>query len=109
MFCVQACARAVGLLSRVHLDIILERLESLANSELNRRSSRLLGLMKDARTDGEIERARITLLRCYAAIATQAPPSQLFPKLESGLIQWLLLQMSQARVSTVLLILDIKL
>uniref|UniRef100_A0A1B6KA60 Maestro heat-like repeat-containing protein family member 1 n=1 Tax=Graphocephala atropunctata TaxID=36148 RepID=A0A1B6KA60_9HEMI len=93
----KACARAVGLLSRVHLNLVLTRLESLTNSELNRRSSRLLGLMKDPRADLEVERARITLLRCYAEVANQAPPSSLLPHLEDGLMTWLISQLSQAK------------
>ncbi|XP_046676920.1 maestro heat-like repeat-containing protein family member 1 isoform X2 [Homalodisca vitripennis] len=95
----KACARAVGLLSRIHLNVVLTRLESLTHSELNRRSSRLLGLMKDTRADLEVERARITLLRCYAEVANQAPPSSLLPHLEDGLMTWLISQLSQAKES----------
>lgn len=50
----QACARAIGLLSRVHLSLVLTRLEAMTLSELNRRPSRLLGLMKDPRADLEV-------------------------------------------------------
>uniref|UniRef100_A0A1B6DAP1 Maestro heat-like repeat-containing protein family member 1 n=1 Tax=Clastoptera arizonana TaxID=38151 RepID=A0A1B6DAP1_9HEMI len=90
----KACADAIGILSRVHLDLVSSRLESLRQSELSRRSSRLLGLIKDNRLDSEVERARVTLLRCYAAVATQAPSKQFLPKLENGLIEWLLQQIS---------------
>ncbi|XP_054283514.1 maestro heat-like repeat-containing protein family member 1 [Macrosteles quadrilineatus] len=90
----KACARGVGLLSRVHLSLVLSRLDSVSQSELNRRSSRLLGLMKDTRADLEVERARITLLRCYAEVANQAPPSALLPCLEDGLMNWLISQLN---------------
>jgi len=93
----KACARGVGLLSRVHLSLVLSRLDSVAQSELNRRSSRLLGLMKDPRADMEVERARVTLLRCYAEMANQAAPSALLPRLEEGLMSWLISQLTLAK------------
>lgn len=76
----------------------MSRLDSLSQSELNRRSSRLLGLMKDNRTDAEIECARITLLRCYAAVAREANPSLFLPKIEDGLMQWLIVQLNTVKV-----------
>lgn len=47
----------------------------------------------------KVERARVTLLRCYAEVANQAPASALLPRLEDGLMDWLITQLSQAKVS----------
>ncbi|CAB0004688.1 unnamed protein product, partial [Nesidiocoris tenuis] len=47
------CARAVGILATAHLDMVLNRLENIAQTELNKRNSRLLGLMKDSRAEAE--------------------------------------------------------
>ncbi|XP_075211694.1 maestro heat like repeat family protein c11.1 isoform X2 [Lycorma delicatula] len=89
----KACARATGIMSRKHLNLILSRLDALSHSELNRRSSRLLGFMKDNRTDAEIECARITLLRCFAAVASEANPSIFLPRIDE-LMQWLIGQLN---------------
>lgn len=80
------------------MNLVLSRLDALTHSELSRRSNRLMGLMKDNRLDNEVERARVTLLRCYAAVAIQAPSKQFLPRLEEGLMQWLLGQMTSIRV-----------
>ncbi|RZF41045.1 hypothetical protein LSTR_LSTR002677 [Laodelphax striatellus] len=90
----KACAQATGIVSRVHLDLVLSRLESLAQSELNKRSSRLLGLMKDTRTDAQIECCRITLLRCYAQVAAHAKPAHFLARIQPGLMQWLIAQLN---------------
>lgn len=47
----------------------------------------------------KVERARVTLLRCYSEVANQAPASALLPRLEDGLMDWLITQLSQAKVS----------
>ncbi|XP_039279255.1 maestro heat-like repeat-containing protein family member 1 isoform X2 [Nilaparvata lugens] len=93
----KACAQATGIVSRVHLELVLARLESLAASELNKRSSRLLGLMKDARTDAQVECARITLLRCYAQVAAHAEPARFLARCEPTIMQWLIKQLNYAK------------
>lgn len=93
---IKICARAIGILSSAHLDMVLGRLETIAQTELNRRNSRLLGLMKDTKVDAEIEKCREVLLECYAAIAQRCPLMELFPKLET-LTQWILSQIIVAK------------
>lgn len=94
LFDSKACARATGIMSRKHLNLILSRLDSLAQTELNRQSSRLLGLMKNTKADAEVECARITLLRCYASVATEANPVYFIPRIDEILIQWLITQLN---------------
>lgn len=93
---IKVCARAVGILSSAHLEMVLGRLETIAQTELNRRNSRLLGLMKDLKVEAEIEKCREVLLECYAAIAQRCPLMELFPKLET-LTQWILSQITIAK------------
>lgn len=50
----QACARGVGMMAKVHLNLVLTRLDQVTHTELSRRPSRLLGLMKDPRVDFEV-------------------------------------------------------
>ncbi|XP_073987076.1 maestro heat like repeat family protein c11.1 isoform X1 [Rhodnius prolixus] len=90
------CARAVGILSTAHLDMVLARLEAIAQSELNKRNSRLLGLMKDSKADAEMEKCRECLLESYAAIAHRCPLMELLPKLDM-LTTWITTQISVAK------------
>ncbi|KAK9509950.1 hypothetical protein O3M35_004832 [Rhynocoris fuscipes] len=93
---VKECARAVGILSTAHLDMVLARLESIAQSELNKRNSRLLGLMKDSKADAEMEKCRESLLESYAAIAHRCPLMEILPKLDS-LTTWITSQITIAK------------
>ncbi|KAL1124144.1 hypothetical protein AAG570_001914, partial [Ranatra chinensis] len=92
----KACARAVGILSTAHLDLVLGRLETIAQTELSRRNSRLLGLMKDSKAEAEMEKCREALLDCYASIANRCPLMELLPKLDS-LSTWIKSQITAAK------------
>uniref|UniRef100_A0A8D8WXD3 Maestro heat-like repeat-containing protein family member 1 n=2 Tax=Cacopsylla melanoneura TaxID=428564 RepID=A0A8D8WXD3_9HEMI len=89
----QTCAKAVGIVARSHLSLVLSRLDTLVKSELTRKSSRLLGLLRDTRQENEIERARLTLLYSYAYVVIEAPPGELAPHI-STLCQFLLAQLT---------------
>uniref|UniRef100_A0A0K8STS1 HEAT repeat-containing protein 7A n=1 Tax=Lygus hesperus TaxID=30085 RepID=A0A0K8STS1_LYGHE len=90
------CARAVGILATAHLDMVLSRLDGIAQTELNRRNSRLLGLMKDSKAEAEMEKCREAILECYAAIANRCPLMELLPKLDT-LSQWIMSQITVAK------------
>lgn len=100
-YVLQACARAVGICARKHLNLVLLKLEKLVKEELTRKSSRLLGFMKDMKHEGEVERMRLTLLLCYGELALGAPSCELLPHLEQGIAQWVLQQLQTAKVRTV--------
>lgn len=89
----------MGILSRRHAPLVLERLRVHAKEELNRRPSRLLGLMKDTRQEEGTTRSRITLLLCYAESALEAPVVEFLPHVDSDLAPWLLEQLAAAKVS----------
>lgn len=97
----QACARAVGICTRNHLNLVLVKLEKLVKEELTRKSSRLLSFMKDVKHEGEVERIRLTLLLCYGELALEASGSELLPHLEQGIAQWVLQQLHTAKVRAV--------
>nr|CAD7601307.1 unnamed protein product [Timema genevievae] len=90
-------ARALGLCAREHLHPLLARLERLATEELARKSSRLLGFMKDSRHELELERLKTSLLLCYGEVALEAPGTQLLPRLEHGPAAWVLAQLRGAK------------
>nr|CAD7453186.1 unnamed protein product [Timema tahoe] len=95
--CPQSVARALGLCAREHLHPLLARLERLATEELARKSSRLLGFMKDSRHELELERLKTSLLLCYGEVALEAPGTQLLPRLEHGPAAWVLAQLRGAK------------
>jgi len=79
--------------------LVLLKLEKLGKEELTRKSSRLLGFMKDMKHESEVERVRLTLLLCYGEVALEAPGAQLLPRLEQhGIMQWVLQQLQTAKV-----------
>nr|CAD7445664.1 unnamed protein product [Timema bartmani] len=93
----KSVARALGLCAREHLHPLLARLERLATEELARKSSRLLGFMKDSRHELELERLKTSLLLCYGEVALEAPGTQLLPRLEHGPAAWVLAQLRGAK------------
>nr|CAD7435661.1 unnamed protein product [Timema monikensis] len=97
ILCPQGVARALGLCAREHLHPLLARLERLAAEELARKSSRLLGFMKDSRHELELERLKTSLLLCYGEVALEAPGTQLLPRLEHGPAAWVLAQLRGAK------------
>ena len=81
---------------------MLLKLEKLGKEELTRKSSRLLGFMKDVKHESEVERVRLTLLLCYGEVALEASGTQLLPRLEQhGIVQWVLQQLQTAKVRSV--------
>jgi hypothetical protein len=94
----QACARAVGICARNHLELALLKLEKLGKEELTRKSSRLLSFMKDVKHEVEVDRVRLTLLLCYGEVVLEASDTKLLPQLEQGIAQWVLQQMQTAKV-----------
>jgi hypothetical protein len=97
----QACARAVGISARNHLELVLLKLEKLGKEELTRKSSRLLSFMKDAKHEVEVDRVRLTLLLCYGEVVLEASSTELLPQLEQGIAQWVLQQMQNAKVRAI--------
>ncbi|XP_068084667.1 maestro heat-like repeat-containing protein family member 1 [Anabrus simplex] len=90
----KACSRAVGICARHHVDMVLQKLEALRKDELSRKSSRLLSFMKDVKHEGELDRVRLTLLLCYGEVALEAPGTELLPRLEHAVTEWVLHQLN---------------
>lgn len=81
---------------------MLLKLEKLGKEELIRKSSRLLGFMKDVKHESEVERVRLTLLLCYGEVAIEASGTQLLPRLEQhGFVEWVLQQLQTAKVRSI--------
>jgi hypothetical protein len=93
----------VGIVASKHLTLVLSRLDALVKSELTRKSSRLLGLLRDTRQEMEIEKARLTLLYSYAYVVKEAPPSELAPQL-ANLCQFFISQLTICKVNLFLLV-----
>lgn len=44
----------MGIVARKHLDLVLSRLDTLVKAELTRKSSRLLGLLRDTKQEASL-------------------------------------------------------
>ncbi|XP_037068499.1 maestro heat-like repeat-containing protein family member 1 [Pollicipes pollicipes] len=78
----QGCALALGLVSSVHLDPVLAKLDQVARAELTKKPTGLLGLMKDTKGEAAQERMRATVILCYGQVAMMAPQHLLLERFE---------------------------
>lgn len=90
------CARAVGIISRKHVVTVLSYLKNASNNELTRKTSRLLGFVKDWKQEVESERARATLFLCYGQLVLEAPAEDTSPHLIT-ITNWLLTQFGMTK------------
>ncbi|KAK7115260.1 maestro heat-like repeat-containing protein family member 1 isoform X1 [Littorina saxatilis] len=80
------CAIAMGFTAASHLDTVLSKLESVAKNDMVRKSSGLLGFMKD-KSEGDIERVKATLMLCYGYVALYSPPSLIISRMEATILR----------------------
>ncbi|XP_043242349.1 maestro heat-like repeat-containing protein family member 1 isoform X3 [Amphibalanus amphitrite] len=78
----QGCAQALGLISSVHLDPVLAKLDQVARAELSKKPTGLLGFMKDTKGEAAQERMRATVILCYGQVALMAPQHLLLERFE---------------------------
>ncbi|KAK2577321.1 hypothetical protein KPH14_003451 [Odynerus spinipes] len=91
-------ARAVGICSKRHLDIVIKLMEEACMVEDARKIPvRLLGLVKDAKAIATAEAAKAGLLKCYAEIAQRGDVQQLYPLFEKNILSWIIRQLSDCK------------
>ncbi|XP_076448959.1 maestro heat-like repeat-containing protein family member 1 isoform X1 [Babylonia areolata] len=82
----EGCAIALGYTAASHLDSVLSKLENVAKNDMVRKSSGILGFMKD-KSEGDIERVKATLMLCYGYVALYSPPSLIISRMEATIIR----------------------
>ena len=73
-------------------------MELLQQSLLFRKTTKFLGLIKDSKSETDVETVRRMICECYSEILTEAPARLLLPKLKQ-LAQWFINQMQNSKVS----------
>jgi len=67
----EGCARAFGFSASSHLDQVIERLGLIAKTDMVRKSTGFMGLMKD-KTEADVARIKATLMLCYGFVTLYA-------------------------------------
>lgn len=80
------CAIAVGYCAATHLDVVLVKLEQVAKGEL-RKSSGLLGFIKDIKGDSEQEKIKATVILSYGYVALNASSTILTTRIETPILR----------------------
>ncbi|KAI4498116.1 hypothetical protein M0802_006940 [Mischocyttarus mexicanus] len=94
-------ARAVGICSKRHLDVVIKLMEEACMTEDTRKIPvRLLGLVKDSKAIATAEAAKAGLLRCYAEIAQRGDVEKLYPSFEKNILSWIIRQLSDCKELT---------
>ncbi|KAG7209580.1 hypothetical protein KM043_011242 [Ampulex compressa] len=94
-------ARAVGICSKRHLNIVLKLLEELCTVEDTRKvSMRLLGLVKDTKAAATVEASKSGLLKSYAEVANKGDSKMLYPIIEKQILLWILRQLNECKELT---------
>ncbi|KAH9515723.1 Maestro heat-like repeat-containing protein member 1 [Bulinus truncatus] len=82
----EGCAIAVGYTASSHLDTVLARLEKVAKNDMTKKSSGLLGILKD-KSDVNVEQVKATLMLCYGYVALYSPPSLIVSRMEATILR----------------------
>ncbi|XP_017784468.1 PREDICTED: maestro heat-like repeat-containing protein family member 1 [Nicrophorus vespilloides] len=99
----QACAEAIGICSRSHLQIVFDKLYAIRKDILLKKSSKFFsfGFMKDQKGDAEIERVRYVILASYAEICNEAPADALLRVVQTEILDFVLHELHNCKEFTI--------
>nr|CAI5839463.1 unnamed protein product [Callosobruchus analis] len=81
-------AEAVGICSRSHLQVVLDKLAMIRKEISNKKSKFLHFFIKDTKHELGIERLRYTVIYSYAEICNEAPPHKLLKVIEFEVLDY---------------------
>lgn len=86
-----ACSEAIGITSRVHLELVLDKLSIIRKDILLKKSSKFFQfmLMKDQKHDIGIERIRYVVVASYSEICKEATTDKLLKVIESEILDFI--------------------
>ncbi|KAJ8916184.1 hypothetical protein NQ315_016323 [Exocentrus adspersus] len=92
-------AEAVGICSRTHLQLVLDKLFQIRKDILTRKSSKFLhfSFMKDQKHDLAIDRLRYAVIYSYAEVCNEAPSDKLLRIIESEILNFVISELSNAK------------
>ncbi|GAB1601977.1 maestro heat-like repeat-containing protein family member 1 isoform X2 [Argonauta hians] len=82
----EGCAFAMGFAATSHLDAVLERLQGATKQDMVRKSSGILGFMRD-RNETDVEKVKATLILCYGHVTLFAPNTLLISRMEMTILK----------------------
>lgn len=82
----EGCAVAMGFAATSHLDAVLQRLQGATKHDMVRKSSGILGFMRD-KNDTDIEKVKATLILCYGYVTMFAPNTLLISRMEMTILK----------------------
>ncbi|XP_050312814.1 maestro heat-like repeat-containing protein family member 1 isoform X3 [Anthonomus grandis grandis] len=92
-----ACAESIGMASRVHLPLVLEKVHQIRKDALHKKPTKLFSFMKNHSHELTLERLRYVIINSYAEICTKAPSDQLLRVIENEILDFLLNELSLAK------------
>ena len=67
----QGCAAGYGYCASTHLDLVLDKMTTVVNNDMKKKSGGFLGLMSD-KSDKDIDMIKCTAYLCYGYAAAKA-------------------------------------
>lgn len=93
----QTYSEAVGICSRTHIQIVLDKFAEIRKNVLLKKSSKFFSFMKDQKHEMDIERLRYVVIYSYAEICNEAPADKILKVIESEILDYVLLELSAAK------------
>lgn len=92
-----SCAEAVGICSRTHLQIVLDKLGMIRKEVLSKKSSKFFPFIKDQKHEIGIDRLRYTVLYSYSEVCNEAPADKLLKVIESEILDYATNELENAK------------
>lgn len=94
-----ACAEAIGICSRVHLQYVLDKLSLIRRDILLKKSSKFLQLpfMKDQKRELNVERYRYVIICSYTEICNEASTDKLLKTIESEILDFVVGELNNCK------------
>ncbi|KAJ6639089.1 Maestro heat-like repeat-containing protein family member 1 [Pseudolycoriella hygida] len=94
-------ARSLGFISKVHLDIVLQKINSLVQEEGSRKSPGSffsgLNFMKDNQKESDMFKINVLALESYAHIVQTAPHDAVLKDIDSKMVYYLVKQLCETK------------
>ncbi|CAH0557118.1 unnamed protein product [Brassicogethes aeneus] len=88
---------AIGICSRSHLQIVLDKLSDIRKNVLLKKSSKFFSFIKDQKHDLDIERLRYAVIYSYSEVCNEAPAEKLLQVIESNILEYILTELAAAK------------
>lgn len=94
-----ACAKAVGICSRIHMTPVIQKLNLIRREELLKKSSKFLNFnfIKDVKHEVEVEKLRYTIIACYAELVLESPAEKLLLTIEHEILDWIVQELQHTK------------